>query len=184
MPTTVNPISERPSGAGSADSRLEIDATRARQTDKPVTPFRDVLTGGVSLLMSGAEVATHVVAGPVMAAAVHDARVGAVSALGGAPGAGALGGVGAGSSAAGSIGAAAAGVGAAGGGPLAAMSGQGGPSDMANVQAMMQDGQSSNMQLLALQQQIQEESQRFSTVSNVMRAKFDTAKAAVSNIRA
>ncbi len=49
---------------------------------------------------------------------------------------------------------------------------------------MMQDGQASNMQLLALQQQIQEESQRFSTVSNVMRAKHDTAKAAVSNIRA
>src|SRR6185312_4446353 len=46
------------------------------------------------------------------------------------------------------------------------------------------DGQTSNMQMLALQQQIQEESQRFTTVSNVMRAKYDTAKAAVSNIRA
>ncbi len=55
---------------------------------------------------------------------------------------------------------------------------------MTNIQAMMQDGQSSNMQMLALQQQIQEESQRFTTVSNVMRAKYDTAKAAVSNIRA
>ena len=49
---------------------------------------------------------------------------------------------------------------------------------------MMQDGQTSNMQMLALQQQIQEESQRFTTVSNVMRARYDTAKAAVSNIRA
>ncbi len=55
-----------------------------------------MLAGGVSLLMSGAEVATHVVAGPVLAAAVHDARVGAVgsrSALGspgsfGSPGVG------------------------------------------------------------------------------------------------
>jgi hypothetical protein len=175
MPTTINPVSERPSGAGSADSRLEIDSTRARQTDRPPTPFRDVLTGGVSLLMSGAEVATHVVAGPVMAAAVHDARVGAVSAMSmpGSPGVGAP-----------SAGSAAGALGAAAGGPLASMSGQPGQSDMANVQAMMQDGQSSNMQLLALQQQIQEESQRFSTVSNVMRAKFDTAKAAVSNIRA
>jgi hypothetical protein len=177
MPTTISPVSERPSGAGSADSRLEIDSTRPRQTEKPITPFRDVLTGGVSLLMSGAEVATHVVAGPVLAAAVHDARVGAMTALGGAP---APGGVGV-ASAAGTLGAATAGV---AGGPLAALSGQGGQSDMSNVQAMMQDGQSSNMQLLALQQQIQEESQRFSTVSNVMRAKFDTAKAAVSNIRA
>ncbi|HZL17056.1 MAG TPA: hypothetical protein VFG23_04850, partial [Polyangia bacterium] len=89
---------------------------------------------------------------------------------------------GTGGSPAGAIGAAAAGLGA---GPMAAMSTSGQPgSDMANVQAMMQDGQSSNMQLLAVQQQIQDESQRFSTVSNVMRAKFDTAKAAVSNIRA
>lgn len=180
MPTTINPVSERPSGAGSADSRLEIDSTRPRQTEKPITPFRDVLTGGVSLLMSGAELATHVVAGPVLAAAVHDARVGAMTALGGAPAVGTTGGMGV-TSGAGALGAAAAG---AAGGPLGALSGQGGQSDMSNVQAMMQDGQSSNMQLLALQQQIQEESQRFSTVSNVMRAKFDTAKAAVSNIRA
>jgi cell division ATPase FtsA len=180
MPSTISPVSERPSGTESADSRLEIDSTRARQTDRPVTPFRDVLTGGVSLLMSGAEVATHVVAGPVMAAAVHDARVGAVSALGGGTG-------GVGVAAASPLGGAAAGMTGAAASPLAALSGQTGPSaptDMSNVQSMMQDGQSSNMQLLALQQQIQEESQRFSTVSNVMRAKFDTAKAAVSNIRA
>ena len=182
MPTTITPVSERPSGAGSADSRMEIDSTRPRQTDKPVTPFRDVLTGGVSLLMSGAEVATHVVAGPVMAAAVHDARVGAVTALGGSAGAGMLGGPSGPMSPAAAFGAAAAGMAGAAGGPGPA--GAGGASDMTNVQAMMQEGQSSNMQLLALQQQIQEESQRFSTVSNVMRAKFDTAKAAVSNIRA
>jgi hypothetical protein len=187
MTTTINPVSDRSggaSGAGGTDSRLEIDATRARQTDRPTTPFRDVLTGGVSLLMSGAEVATHVVAGPVMAAAVHDARVGAVSAMSGAgaPGGGPIGVGTTGGSPVSAIGAATTGLGA---GPLAAMSTSGQPgSDMANVQAMMQDGQSSNMQLLAVQQQIQDESQRFSTVSNVMRAKFDTAKAAVSNIRA
>lgn len=185
MPTSINPVFDRSNGAGGADSRLEIDATRARQTDKPPTPFRDVLTGGVSLLMSGAEVATHVVAGPVMAAAVHDARLGAVSAMSGA-GAGVAGGgpigVGpTGGSPASAIGAAAAGLGA---GPMAAMSSGQPGSDMSNIQNMMQEGQSSNMQLLAVQQQIQDESQRFSTVSNVMRAKFDTAKAAVSNIRA
>ena len=52
------------------------------------------------------------------------------------------------------------------------------------MDALMQQGQASNLQLLALQQQVQQENQRFSTVSNVMRAKHDTAKAAVSNIRA
>jgi hypothetical protein len=159
-----------------ADSRLEIEASRPRQTARPAAPFRELLSSGVSLLMSGAEVATHVVAGPVLAAAVHDARLGATAALAGP--AAAIGGPAA--AAAGAIG--------PGTGPLgtgaasnAMAAGAGTPGAM---QAMMQDGQASNMQLLALQQQIQEESQRFSTISNVMRAKFDTAKAAVSNIRA
>jgi hypothetical protein len=84
MPTTIVPASERSTAiANAADSRLEIDATRPRQTEKAPAPFRDVLAGGVSLLMSGAEVATHIVAGPVMAAAVHDARVGAVGSISG-----------------------------------------------------------------------------------------------------
>ncbi len=160
MPTqmpTVSPVCPRTTSACGTDSRLEIDATRARQTDRPPAPFRDVLAGGVGLLMSGAELATHVVAGPVMAAAVHDARLGTTSAMASPRG--------------------------AGGAPGPA-SPAGGPSEPANVQTMLQDGQASNMQMLALQQQIQEESQRFTTVSNVMRAKYDTAKAAVSNIRA
>jgi hypothetical protein len=181
MPTTIAPVSERPSGAASAsstDSRLEIAATRARQTEKPPAPFRDVLAGGVSLLMSGAEVATHVVAGPVMAAAVHDARIGAASSISGSLGStGSFGSPGVGSAFE------AAGSGTAG---LPAMGGAGAGASgtPSSVQSLMQDGQSSNMQMLALQQQIQDESQRFTTVSNVMRAKYDTAKAAVSNIRA
>jgi NAD(P)-dependent dehydrogenase (short-subunit alcohol dehydrogenase family) len=177
MPTTVAPVSERPSGAcspSSTDSRLEIAATRTRQTDKPPAPFRDVLAGGVALLMSGAEVATHVVAGPVMAAAVHDARIGAVSSVSG--GSGGFGSPG--------VGPSLEGAGSGMGGLVPAGPGAGTPGTPASVQALMQDGQSSNMQMLALQQQIQEESQRFTTVSNVMRAKYDTAKAAVSNIRA
>jgi len=136
MPNTIDSVSAR----AQVDSRLDIAPTRARQTPPPAQPFRDVLAGGVSLLFSGAELATHVVAGPVMAAAVHDAGAGAATAIGG------------------------------GGSP--------------DVSSILQNGQASNLQLLALQQQIQSESQQFSTVSNVMRAKYDTAKAAVSNIRA
>jgi hypothetical protein len=172
MPTTISPVSDRPASATAGDSRLEIDATRTRQTEKPSAPFRDVLAGGVGLLMSGAEIATHVVAGPVMAAAVHDARVGAVNSISG--GGGAIGVAGP------------AGIGPAGVSPTAIGGALAGPTGTGptNIQAMMQDGQTSNMQMLALQQQIQEESQRFTTASNVMRAKYDTAKAAVSNIRA
>jgi hypothetical protein len=167
----LNPISD-PARAAAApagtDSRLEIDATRGRQTQPAAAPFRSVLAGGVSLLMTGAEVATHVVGGPVLAAAVHDARVGAAGALaGGAP-------------------PAAGGIGLPGSGLSTAAAGTavGGNPELASVDAMMQQGQMSNLQLLALQQQVQQENQQFTTVSNVMRAKHDTAKAAVSNIRA
>jgi hypothetical protein len=159
-----NPIVDRASRASiavSTDSRLEIDGSRARQTERPAAPFRSVLAGGVSLLITGAEVATHVVAGPVLAAAVHDARVGAAGAITGAAGAGPIGGT-----------------------APAATGGAAGNTEMTNVESLMQQGQMSNLQLLALQQQIQQENQRLTTVSNVMRAKHDTAKAAVSNIRA
>ena len=164
-------VSPSHSMSGRTDSRLEIDASRPRQTDRPAAPFRNVLSRGASLLLAGAEVATHVVAGPILAAAVHDARVGTAAALAG-PG-------GQVPAALGAAGLAAAGAGAAG----ATMAGAAG-GEPANMQAMMQDGQASNLQLLALQQQVQQENQRFSTLSNVMRAKHDTAKAAVSNIRA
>jgi len=164
-PNAITQQHNHASPPGGTDTRLEIDATRTRQTERPAAPFRSVLAGGVSLLMTGAEVATHVVAGPVLAAAVHDARVGASSAIAG----GALhaGPVGPGASPA----------------AVAAAAATGSP-EMANMEAVMQQGQASNLQLLALQQQVQQENQRFTTVSNVMRAKHDTAKAAVSNIRA
>jgi hypothetical protein len=168
-PTPICNSGRHPSSTpGNTDGRMAIDATRARQTERPATPFRSVLAGGVSLLMSGAEVATHVVGGPVLAAAVRDARVGATHALGGAAAPGLLGGTG----------------GGRGPAALAAAGAATGDPAMANVEAMMQDGQLSNLQLLALQQQVQQENQQFSTVSNVLRAKHDTAKAAVSNIRA
>jgi len=161
----VAPSGGRAPAPSGADSRLEIDGTRARQTERPPVPFRSVLAGGVSLLMSGAEVATHVVGGPVLAAAVHDARVGATGAIAGttAPGvAGRLPHAGA----------------------LAAEAGGATANAEGTVEGMLQQGELSNYQLLALQQEVQQQNQRFTTVSNVMRAKHDTAKAAVSNIRA
>jgi len=160
--STVNPTIVSSVRSGGSDGRLEIETSRARQTERPATPFRTVLAGGVSMLMRGAEVATHVVGGPILAAAVHDARVGtAAAAIGGAP------------------------VGGPAGIAGATVPGAGGPGGgMSTVDAMLSEGQASNMQLLALQQHIQQENQVFTTVSNVMRAKHDTAKAAVSNVRA
>ena len=56
-------------------------------------------------------------------------------------------------------------------------------SDLATVQTMQRESQAFNLQLLELQEDVQQENRRFTTVSNVLRAKHDTAKAAVSNIR-
>jgi hypothetical protein len=149
--------------SASPDLRLELESSRARQTARPPRPFRDFLAGGVDLLMAGAEVATQVTAGPILAATVHDARAATSVALG-RPFAGAS---------------------------LTAEPGAGGSTSTAAgvaptalLQAGQPEGQLSSAQLLVLQQQIQQESQQFSTLSNVMRAKHDTAKAAVSNIRA
>jgi hypothetical protein len=158
-------VTDRAPAAGSTDTRMEIEATRGRQTERPPAPFRSVLAGGISLLMTGAEAATHVVGGPVLAAAVHDARVSTAGAIAGSattvmPG--------------GTQPAAA----------VAAAAGATGNSEVGGIESLMQQGQASNLQLLALQEQVQQENQRFTTVSNVMRAKHDTAKAAVSNIRA
>jgi hypothetical protein len=165
FPSTLPTLSNLPLSR-EADSRFEIETSRPRQTERPAAGFREVLAGGVSLLMSGAEVATHVVAGPVLAAAVHDARVGAAATLVTTPRPGVT----------------------AGQPQTAAVEGmmQKNVQETVqkNVQENVQDGQLSNLQLLALQQHIQQENQRFSTLSNVMRARHDTAKAAVSNIRA
>jgi hypothetical protein len=150
--------------------QLAVEATRERQTVAPSSPFRDVLAGSASVLLSGAAVATSVLGGPVLAAAVRGAAVGI------APGAAV--GVRSGAVAGVNPDATAAALGGAAAGEL------GGSSEMATMHAMQRESQTFNLQLLALQEEVQQENRHFTTVSNVMRAKHDTAKAAVGNIRA
>ena len=47
---------------------------------------------------------------------------------------------------------------------------------------MQQEAQAMNLQYLQLQERMQQESREFTTLSNVMRVKHDTARAAISNI--
>ena len=172
--TTVDP--QPPLHASWHESRVRIEATRQRQTEPPSSPFRDVLAGTASVLMSGAQIATHVLGVPALAAAVADARVGVGAAIGTA-------GVGGGPPAAlvpaGAAAPETALVTAAG----TAVAGGGQGSELATMQAMQRESQVFNLQLLELQEQVQQENRRFTTLSNVLRAKHDTAKAAVSNIR-
>lgn len=149
---------------------LAVGETRNRQSSAPVTPFRDVLAGGVGVLLGGAEVATHVLGGPVLAAAVHQAGGGVLAGLAGTPPAG-------GAVLGQAVGTPASGTSALPGG---AASDDG---NMAAMHAMQRESQAFNLQLLGLQEEIQQENRRFTTLTNVLRAKHDTAKAAVSNIR-
>ena len=167
------------SPAGLADlgqGDVVVQATRPRQTERPSSPFRDVLANGTAILVRGAEVATSVTAGPVMAAA------GAIAGAASARGPGAMATAGTATGAAASAGAAS----PAGSSnvPASLVSPGSDQSDVATMQAMQRESQVFNMQLLELQEDVQQENRRFSTVSNVLRAKHDTAKAAVSNIRA
>lgn len=57
------------------------------------------------------------------------------------------------------------------------------PGDLLEAtRAMQQEAQSMNLQYLQLQERMQQESREFTTLSNVMRVKHDTARSAISNI--
>ena len=155
----------------SSQAAVQVDQTRTRQTEKPATPFRDVLAGGANALLSGAEVAGGALGGPVVAAAIRQARTGVADAGSGGVGVGSgAGGVGGGSA-----------PGMAGPESVANAGSQGG--EMAAMHQMNVESQKFNMQMLQLQEETQNENRRFSTLTNVVRASHDTAKAAVSNIR-
>jgi len=185
-----------PVGKGSSlsstagEGEVVVEPTRPRQTERPSSPFRDVLASGTAILVRGAEVATSVAAGPVMAAAVREtgmAAAGALAGTGPARGPGVMATAGtatAATTATATTTAAAVPSGGTSNVPASLMSAGGDQSDLATMQAMQRESQVFNMQLLELQEDVQQENRRFSTVSNVLRAKHDTAKAAVSNIRA
>jgi hypothetical protein len=73
------------------------------------------------------------------------------------------------------------GLGGAGAGPL----GDGGEqSTIDQMRALQEQSQSFNLQYLALQEEVQQENRRFTTLSNVLKAKHETAKSAIGNVRA
>jgi hypothetical protein len=173
------------SSINSTAGEVVVEPTRPRQTERPISPFRDVLANGTAILVHGAEMATSVAAGPAMAAAVREtgmAAAGAIAGTGTARGPGVM--ATAGTATAATTTAAAVPPAGTSNVPASLMSAGGDQSDLATMQAMQRESQVFNMQLLELQEDVQQENRRFSTVSNVLRAKHDTAKAAVSNIRA
>jgi hypothetical protein len=155
-------------------TQVHVDAAVSRKTEKPRERGFGALVGGAAdLALRGVELGATVVGGPIVGAAVRGVRVGVGVASGGTVGAVPSGPL-----------SASAGGGAGGTAAVAAGADAQESSTLTEVRAMQEQAQAFNLQYLSLQEEVQQENRRFSTVSNVLKAKHETAKAAVSNIRA
>ncbi len=71
----------------------------------------------------------------------------------------------------------------AAGAPGRGAAGEGGSGDVIEAtRTLQQEAQSFNLQYLQLQENMQRESREFQAISNVMKTKHDSAKAAINNI--
>jgi hypothetical protein len=132
------------------------EVTRVRQTVRTGPSFADLLKGGLGLIVSGAAVAAGTVGAPLLTSAVRTTA-----------------------GSAGGAGSATAGAATSGG-----AGGNGGDGDMMQqMRELQRESRDMNLEMLALQEQVQQENRRFTTASNLLKARHDTAKAAIGNIR-
>jgi len=161
-------MSTTPVGSRSQASHPEVMATstahRVTPTDGPT--FGEVMRGSAQQLLRGASAAVRVLpSGPIVAASVRPGMPGfSVS-----PGLTSGMGVGANGS-----------VGSAEG--VGSQTGQGGVADDA-VEGALARSQEMNMYLIELQERVAAQNRAFTTYSNVLKAKHDTVKNAINNIR-
>jgi len=157
---TVAPATERKSAPGRFELALQGAARTLAATVEgavtlaaPAVPFGNVLLGAV--------------------------RGGAAPALPLEPG---LGGRLQGVVGAGSGGTAAGGVASSGTGGAGTSAASGGGDLLEATRALQQEAQAMNLQYLQLQEQMQRESREYTALSNVMKARHDSARAAIGNI--
>jgi hypothetical protein len=131
--------------------------TASRVTPAPAQPFRQVINAGAGAVVHGAEAtALQLPGGPILAAAVRSP------------------------SAQTSEGAALTAEGSGGTGTLAAATGTASPG---SPEAMLSQNADQNMYFLTLQERISAESRAYTALSNVLKARHDTVKNAIGNIR-
>jgi hypothetical protein len=151
-----------------------VATVKGRATPKSAS-FGTVLAGARPILKGAEAVATVLPGGPLVTAAIKGST--AMSGPGFAPGSGAVkpGGVTitprlpAGSAA------------PAPGGAVDPVTG--GSGEQAPIEGMLAESQAFNLYYLQLQEQISAENRQYSTLSNVLKARHDTVKNAIGNIR-
>ena len=127
------------------------------------------MSAGASAILNGAEQAvTRLPGGPILAAALRPPASGVGVSSVAAPGAGA--------SLAPEGSAGTAGVGTAGGAG-------GVPTEGGGIEAALNQSANQNLYFIEIQERISAENRNYSTISNVLKARHDTVKNAIGNIR-
>jgi hypothetical protein len=159
-------------------SRMDVVSTDSalRVTPPSGVPFKEMVSRGASAILRGAEAAvTSLPGAPIVAAAVRPGGAMAPAAVGARPAGGAAGfaapGVGAPASVTAS-------------GPAEGPAANGGPAaEGASVESALAQSQEFNLYYLQLQEQLAAENRAYSAMSNVLKARHDTVKNAIGNIR-
>jgi hypothetical protein len=150
-------------GTGGPVTGVSASASAVRVTAPPGQPFKAVMNAGASAILNGAEQAvSRLPGGPILAAALRPtaAQVGPAEPGGGT--AGQLAPEGATSAL----------------DPAASPAGE-----SQNMEAALSDGANQNLFFIKLQERINAESRDYSAWSNILKARHDTVKNAIGNIR-
>ena len=165
-------------GTGGPGTGVTAAASAARVTAAPGQPFKAMMSAGKNAILNGAESAvTRLPGGPILAAALRPSAGDVGSAQTGASAAAGLSGVGS-STPEGTAGTAGLGSGQGGGSASATAGSEGG-----GVEAALSQSANQNLYFIEIQERIRAESRSYSAISNVLKARHDTVKNAIGNIR-
>jgi len=170
-------------GTNNTGIRVSIDQSRARQTAN--TSFGHVMGNGLSqgadaVLQAGQLAAPFIPGGAVLSAAITG--VGDLKSRAGAQTASVSSGIGNNAQTL-TVGTGTGAGSATSSGGATTVAGGAQGDMMGRMEKMQEMNQSFNMQYLGLQQKMQDESRRFTMISNIMKTKHDTAKNSISNLR-
>lgn len=169
-------------GTGGSSTGVSTAASATRVTAPPGQPFKAMMGAGANAILSGAEQAvTRLPGGPILAAALRPTAGAGIASdptlAGRTPATVSVGGVGA-STPEGSAGTA----GNAGGGLGTATGAASGTGD-GSIESALNQSANQNLYFLELQERMSAESRNYSAISNVLKARHDTVKNAIGNIR-
>lgn len=157
-------MTTRISNGGPAPN-VDVSATATRVTPQPTTPFRSVFNATTSAVLSGAEATVRTLpGGEVLAAAVRTGSAGDLALQGNA------GGVRGGTMGGSALPTDPAASGAASGGSV-------------GIESALAQQSQDTLYYLSLQQRMQDENRYYTTMSNTLKARHDTVKNSISNLR-